>query len=132
MKETLDEQSRQSLVTYRMDRADETIREAEVMLREMFFNAAINRLYYACYYATVALLLKSQISANTHAGVKTMLGLHFISKGIIPQKFGKMFQILFDLRHSSDYEDFVYCDKEMVEEYLPKAKEYIVFIKGLL
>jgi len=61
-----------------------------------------------------------------------MLGLHFISKGIVPQKFGKMFQILFDSRHSSDYEDFVYCDKEMVEEYLPKAKEYIAFVKGLL
>jgi len=43
MKETLDEQSRQDLVAYRINRAEETIREAEVMLREMFFNAAINR-----------------------------------------------------------------------------------------
>lgn len=132
MNETLDEQSRQALIQYRIDRADETMREAEVMLRENFFNAAINRLYYACYYATVALLLKAKVNANTHAGVKTMLGLHFISKGIIPQKFGKMFQILFDSRHSSDYEDFVYCDKEMVDEYLPKAKDYLATVKSLL
>lgn len=102
------------------------------MLREHFYNAAINRLYYACYYATVALLLKNKITANTHAGVKTMLGLHFISKGIVPQKYGKMFQILFDSRHSGDYEDFVYCDKEMVDEYMPKVKEFVAFVKTLL
>ena len=132
MKETLDEESRNSLVQYRISRAEESIREAEVMARESFYNAAINRLYYACYYAAVALLLKEKIQANTHAGVKTMLGLHFISKGILPLQLGKTFQILFDSRHSGDYEDFVYCDKEMVDEYMPKAIDFIKTIKSLL
>lgn len=132
MKETLDDESRKALVLYRISRAEESIKEAEVMARESFYNAAINRLYYACYYAAVALLLKERIQVNTHAGVKTMLGLHFISKGLIPQQLGRTFQILFDSRHSGDYEDFVYCDKEMVDEYMPKAIEFINTIKTLL
>lgn len=61
MKEKLDEDSKKALVTYRIQRAYETLKEAEVMKREAFYNAAINRLYYACYYAAIALLLKYDI-----------------------------------------------------------------------
>lgn len=84
MKETLDEQSRKELVVYRLDRADETMQEASLMAKEGHYNAAVNRLYYACFYAVQALLLKNQIAATTHAGVKSMLGLHFVSKGVLP------------------------------------------------
>ena len=56
MKEKMDENSKNALIAYRIQRAYETLKEAEVMKRENFYNAAINRLYYACYYATVALL----------------------------------------------------------------------------
>ena len=68
MKETLDEESKKALVAYRMQRAADTLKEAEVMRREGFYNAAINRLYYACYYAVVALLLQNDIQTQTHNG----------------------------------------------------------------
>ena len=85
MKDILDEESRKALLAYRMQRAYDTMKEAEVMIRETFYNAAINRMYYACYYATVALLLKNNIQTQTHNGVKTMLGLHFVSTGKLLQ-----------------------------------------------
>ena len=100
MKEILDKESKKALVAYRIQRAYETLREAEVMIRESFYNAAINRLYYACYYATVALLLKYDIQTQTHNGVKTMLGLHFISTGKLPVKVGKTFSTLFNFSPS--------------------------------
>lgn len=83
MKETLDEQSRLGLMHYRMERADEALEEAAILSERCHYNAAVNRLYYACFYAVQALLLKHHITATTHAGVKAMLGLHFVSKGII-------------------------------------------------
>ena len=129
MKETLDEQSRKALVSYRLERADETMKEAEILAREQHYNAAANRLYYACYYAASALLVSNTISASTHAGVKTMLGMHFVSKGILSNELGKTFSRLFEIRHSGDYDDFVYCDKEMIDEYTPKAEEFIEAIK---
>ena len=46
---------------YRLQRAHETMKEALVMSRESFYNAAVNRLYYACYYAAIALLIKNEI-----------------------------------------------------------------------
>ena len=45
------------LVKYRLKEADDSIREAEVLLREgMSMRAVMNRLYYAMFYAVLALL----------------------------------------------------------------------------
>lgn len=132
MKETLDEQSRFELIRYRMGRADETIEEVSILADCGHYNAAVNRLYYACFYAVQALLLKHHITATTHAGVKTMLGLHFITKGIISFEHGKTFNTLFEKRHSSDYEAFAYCDKELVDDLMPLAEAFIAKIKELL
>lgn len=132
MKETLDEQSRLGLVRYRMERADETMEEVSILSEHGHYNAAVNRLYYACYYAAEALLLNNHISASTHAGVKSMLGLHFVSKGILSLAHGKTFNTLFEKRHSSDYEAFAYCDKELVDSLTPLAEAFIARIKELL
>ena len=132
MNETLDEQSIQSLVCYRLERADEAIKEAVLLAEENHFNAAMNRLYYACFYASLALLVAKGIAASSHAGVRTMLGLHFVSKGSLQKEHGKTFSRLFEIRHSGDYDDFVYCDKEMIDEYTPKAIAFVNAIKDLL
>ena len=132
MKETLDEQSRIGLIHYRTERADETMEEAGILAERGHYNAAVNRLYYACFYAVQALLLKHHIAATTHAGVKSMLGLHFISKGIIAIEHGKTFNTLFEKRHSSDYEAFAYCDKALVDDLTPIAEAFIQRIKELL
>jgi len=132
MKETLDEQSRLGLIRYRMERADESMEESAILCEQGHYNTAVNRLYYACFYAAQALLLKCHIAATTHAGVKTMLGLHFISKGVISIEHGKTFNTLFEKRHSSDYEAFAYCDKSMVDDLTPLASSFIERIKELL
>ena len=106
--------------------------ESKLLAKEGFYNAAMNRLYYARFYATLALLVANDITAETHAGVKRMLGLYFVSKGLLPSAQGKTFSRLFEIRHSGDYDDFAYCDKEMTDEYTPKAVDYINAIKNLL
>ena len=133
MKESLDIESRDSLIAYRIERAYGSLKEAKLMAEGGFYNASINRLYYACYYMAVALLLlKNNISAQTHSGVKTMLGMHFTSKGKLSISASKIYTTLFEKRHSSDYDAFVYCDQEMVDEYYPKAEAFIEEVKNLL
>ena len=132
MKEHLDEESRLGLIHYRIERSDEAIEEAAILAERCHYNAAVNRLYYACFYAVQALLLKHHIAASTHAGVKSMLGLHFISKGIIAIEHGKTFNTLFEKRHSSDYEAFTYCDQQMIDDLTPMAVGFIENIKELI
>ena len=47
------------------------------------------------------------LTASSHAGVKTMIGMHFVSKGLLSNEQGKAFSRLFEIRHSGDYDDFV-------------------------
>lgn len=128
----LSDEDRKSLILYRLQRADETITEAEYNARGGYYNTAVNRLYYAAYYATIAVMLSRGLDATTHTGVKAMLSLHFIKAGIISPKYGRIFMSLFENRQSGDYEDFVYCDNELFSYLLPQAKEYIEIMKSLI
>ena len=132
MKESLDIESRDSLIAYRIERAYGSLQEAKLMAEGGFYNASINRLYYACYYMAVALLLKNNISAQTHSGVKTMLGMHFTSKGKLSISASKIYTTLFEKRHSSDYDAFVYCDQEMFDVLYPKAEAFVEEVKRLI
>ena len=127
-----DNESKEALIAYRIQRADETLQEAELMFNEQHYHGAINRLYYACYYVVMALLLKSGIEAHTHAGVKTMFALHFVSKGIVPYEIGKVFSTLFEKRQAGDYDDFIICERSDVEEYLGQTRSFITNIKSLI
>lgn len=132
MRQQLSEEHVNALVAYRLSRAKETLEEVP-NLRDMgYLNTAINRLYYACYYALVALLIKNRIQVSTHAGVKQMLGLHFVSKGLVSRESNRIFSILFERRHSSDYDDFAYATIEDIDELFPKAQTFISEVEGLL
>ena len=120
------------LIAYRLNRATDTLQEINIHVENGLWNTAINRLYYACFYAATALLLDNDINATTHSGVRQMLGLHFIRTGIINSDLGKVFTDLFDKRHTSDYDDFIQVTKEDVEDLLPLANLFIKTIKELI
>ena len=132
MKQTLDENSIQQLVAYRIKRAHETLQDADLLINGGCYNAAVNRLYYACYYAVIALLVKNHIPAQTHDGVKQMLGLHFALTGKIDRNEAKFYSQLFNDRMSGDYDDFMFFDHEMLQELRPKAEAFITTIENLL
>lgn len=132
MKEKLNNEDIESLVKYRLGRAEETITEATHLLEKDYYNASINRLYYACYYAVSALLIKNGIQTHTHAGAKQMLGMHFVATGKLPRSYSLIYNDLFEKRHSGDYDDFLYFDRKTVEELLPEANSFIEIIKEII
>ncbi|MBD5238996.1 MAG: HEPN domain-containing protein [Bacteroidales bacterium] len=125
MNESLDSGTQNDLINYRLKRSIETLEEADYNARGGYFNAAVNRLYYACYYAASALMLYSNLEASTHKGIKTMLGLHFIKPGLLEAKYGRIYQQLYENRQSGDYEDFVYCDEELFAFLRPQAEDFV-------
>lgn len=132
MKQELDQKSIEALTQYRIQRAKETLLEAETLISNGFFNAAVNRLYYACYYAVNALLVMHLITAQTHAGVKQMFGLHFIVTNKLSPKLGRFYNQLFNDRISGDYDDFIVYDKALIDELFPQAEDFISQISQLI
>ncbi len=132
MKQLLDDEMRAAIVGYRLERAYHTLGEADLLYGNGYFNTAINRLYYACYYAAVALLLSRGIETATHNGVKTRLSMHFVRNGKLSIEHSTTFGLLFDKRHSSDYSDFAYCDAALVEMLRPRAEAFIDAVSKLI
>ena len=132
MREKLTEEMIATLVAYRLERAKDTIQEAVDMLEKDHYNAAINRLYYACYYAVSALLVKNNIQAHTHSGIKQMFGMSFILNGKLPRHYNVTYTELFDKRHSGDYDDFLTFDRETLERLIPETKAFISAIEDFI
>lgn len=98
----MNENDRRDLIRYRITKSKETLKEVDILVQNELWNTAVNRLYYACYYAIIALLLSKEIKATTHAGVRQMLGLHFVKTEKLNKELGKFYSDIFDLRLTGD------------------------------
>jgi uncharacterized protein (UPF0332 family) len=127
MKLTVSE--RAAIVQVKMQKARQTLVEAKDIAALQHWHAAVNRLYYACYYAASALLIKSGFSVQTHSGVIGQIGKHFIHKGLIGQEWGKFYRKLFELRQAGDYNDWIAIKGEDVIPLLPIAEEFIALME---
>lgn len=103
-----------------------------MLIQNELWNTAINRLYYACYYAVIALLVKNDIQVQTHAGVRQMFGLHFIKAELISKELGKFYTDIFDKRLTGDYDDFVDYSREEIIELFEPAKKFVNTIEKIL
>lgn len=122
----------EELVKYRYLRALETYEEAIILARENHWNTTANRLYYSCFYAVSALLLKKGFSISTHNGVKTEFHKSFVKSGIMSKQSGRTYSRLFNLRQEGDYMDFKRLEKEDIDPFFQEAKEFIALITTLI
>lgn len=120
------------LINYRLSRAFETYEEAIILAREGHWNTTANRLYYACFYAVSALLLKNGLSISTHNGVKTEFHKSFVKTGIISKQSGRTYGRLFNLRQEGDYLDFKRLEKEDIDPFFQEAKDFLAVITTLI
>ena len=117
---------------YRIQKAKETIGEVENHILNEFWNTAINRMYYACFYAVSALLVKHGIETSSHKGIRQQFGKMFVKTGKFNKELAKHYTDLFEKRHKGDYNDFFEFDKETVTRLLPISKEFIKKIEELI
>lgn len=132
MRQELDDATRASIVEYRLERCREALKEVDYLVEGGYYSSAVSRLYYACYYAAVALLVANRHEAQTHAGVKTLFSCHFVKTGRIDSRHGKTLNMLYTLRQTNDYDDFSFCDKETLEEIRPLAQNFIEAVMELI
>ncbi len=123
---------KRDLVNFRLTKARSTLNEIHILTQNKFWTTAINRLYYACFYAVTALLIENNIKTNTHSGVRQMFSLHFIKNGLIDSNLGRFYSDIFELRHSGDYDDYFTVDEQEVLELIEPAEKLINRIEEIL
>jgi len=123
---------KESYIRYRIARAWDTLDDAKILASKKKWNSAINRLYYAAYYAVIALLLKHELKPGTHNGAKTNFTEHFIKPRKIDKKYGKLYAQLFTWRQKGDYDDLFDFEEDQVSQYFEPVEQLIQLIENLI
>ena len=92
----------------------------------------MNRLYYACFYAVLALLLTRDVSARKHRHVRTLLHRDYIKAGLVSVAMGRHYDLLFNSRQEGDYADFAVFEVKDVQPWLEPTKAFIDQIADLI
>ncbi|MEK7197705.1 MAG: HEPN domain-containing protein, partial [Nitrospirota bacterium] len=108
-------------------------KEAEVLLREgMRMRAVMNRLYYAMFYAVLALLQEKELGTSKHSGAISLFDREFIKTGVFDNELSKTLHRAFELRQKGDYMEQTEVSKNDIDEMLPKTKDFVNKVKRYL
>jgi len=122
-----------ALIRYRLAEAEDSIKEAKVLLKEgMSMRAVMNRLYYAMFYAVLALLQERQLGTSKHIGAISLFDREFIKTGIFDKSISKALHRAFELRQKGDYMEHSEITQKDVDEMLPEAITFVGKIKEYL
>jgi len=124
--------SKSDLVKYRLFRARDTFEDAQILADKQKWNSTINRLYYASYYAVMALLLDSDFNPSTHNGAKSNFTEHYIKTNLISKEYGKIYSQLFTWRQKGDYDDMFDFSEDKVLPYFEPVSKLIELIANII
>jgi len=94
-----------------------------------FWNSAVNRLYYALFYAVNAVLVVNEVYPQSHSGMRSLFALHFIKSGRMDMKYGKLLAQLYDWRQKGDYDNMFDYDSESVMTLFEPVMEMLIQIE---
>lgn len=116
-------------IKIQLNRAKELLAEIPVHISHDFFNTALNRLYYACFYGARALTISIDLVPKTHTGILKIIHLHFVKSEILDESFSILLARLLQLRSKADYDGSFTTSKSEVESLYEAGKEFIRFIE---
>jgi len=117
--------SEKTLIRYRMDRSKEALSAARLMYERSHYNDAVNRLYYSCFYAVIALLATEGIHPGKHTAARSFLNKNWIKTGKLSKETGWLYNTLFDRREKGDYGDYFRFTAEDVEDWLKSVEKAV-------
>lgn len=119
---------RQDLCNYRIDQATETINVAKLCFENGHYKDAINRAYYAAFYAVKAVLALDNIDFKRHKDVVAAFNRDYIASGMYEKEIGRLLSRLQKKRENSDYDDFYIASKEEAEDQIKFAEQIVMSI----
>ena len=119
-------------VSLYMEHAGQMLEVAAHNIADGFFGSAINRAYYAIFYAANALLATRGHARSKHSGVVAAFREHFVKPGLIEVEYSDIYGRVMDNRRVSDYEIEIPADAEAAEKDLSDAQRFVERVEQLL
>jgi len=115
-----------------IDNAHQMLDVATHNLRDGFYASAINRAYYAIFYATSAVLVTEGLSRSKHSGVIAAFRQRFIKPGLIETEYGEIYGRVMDDRHTSDYDLEAAIEMERAQTDIKDAQRFVSRVERYL
>jgi len=122
----------QALVTYRLEQAGESLNAVWVLLEKRLDRPAVNRAYYAMFYAVLALLATRKQETSKHSGAISLFDKEFVKPGAFTKDFSRWLHEAFDLRQRSDYTIEFQVTRKEAEMTLEHAVSFVGEVKTIL
>ncbi len=120
------------LVKQELDRAMESLKEAELLFHNELWRGTVARTYFVYMRTARALLAAKGVTPQSHKGTNILFSLHFIKPKILGQKYSIILQNLEKSRLDADYEPEVAFNRDDAETALARAKEFLAVAQNLL
>ncbi|MFQ5646562.1 MAG: HEPN domain-containing protein [bacterium] len=120
------------MVKYRYEKAQDTLDAAKALFTENRFNHAVNRYYYAAFYAIQSLLATLELESRKHSGSISLFNKHFVKSGIFDKKYARISMNLFDERNDADYQDFKVFSKQEVDNLRSGVNDFLQAVGNYL
>ena len=117
------------LIRYRLDQADEALAAAETNLSNGLHRSAVNRAYYAMFYAVLALLASRQLETSRHSGAIAQFDQLFVKPGSMSREFSRWLHDAFLNRQAADYGTELALTREDIEGLLSRAREFVAGVR---
>lgn len=125
--------NRIDLIEYRLSQARDSIREADVLDQSgMSRRSVMNRLYYAMFYAVLALLQKKEMGTSKHSGAIALFDREYVKTGLFTKEMSKALHRAFELRQKGDYMEEAEVAAEDIAEIRPAAERFVEGAEALL
>jgi uncharacterized protein (UPF0332 family) len=119
-------------IRWLMERARRTLRTARLILKDEDYASAVNRAYYAIFYAANAALSTQNVERRKHTGVISEFRLRFIRTGLIEREYSAFYGDTMDARYDSDYDFITETEYERAESAIKEADQFIARIERFL
>ena len=122
---------RQTVATY-LQAAHQALAGSQHNLNADFYGIAVNRAYYAVFYAANALLITKGLTRSKHSGTVSAFRQFFVKPGLIEPEYSDIYGSLMDDRHVSDYDMGTAIESQRAETDVQDAHRFVERIETYL
>jgi uncharacterized protein (UPF0332 family) len=115
-----------------LQRADDSLRAAQLLTSESLYDAAASRAYYSAFYAATALLFHHGLEFGKHSGMVAAIHKHFVKPGHLDTACGKELSWLFQLRTLGDYGETNHVTEPDAQQAVQAAGRILKAIRSLV
>ena len=124
--------NRVALMEYRIEQAREYLADAERSLLSASYRTSVNRSYYCIFQAMRAVLALDGFDSKKHSGIIAEFRRRYIRTGVFGSTMSDIIGNAFEVRNSSDYEDFYIVSSTEAKTQLSDAKLFFDTVESYI